>query len=240
MAPRSLVVEGLVVHRGPVQVLHGVDLQVRDEPVAVLGRNGAGKTTLCHAIMGLLPVSRGSIRFDGLELAGKRPDAVAALGVSIVPQGRRVFPSLTVDEHMRLMAGRSKGAWDVARVYATFPRLAERKGNYGNQLSGGEQQMLAISRSLLLNPRLLILDEPSEGLAPVIVEQLLQVLRTLRDEGTSILMVEQKLRVGTSAARQVAIMSAGKIVHLGGSAQLLQDEALQQQFLGISGDGESP
>jgi branched-chain amino acid transport system ATP-binding protein len=233
------VVEGVVAHRGPMQVLHGVDLHLAHEPLAVLGRNGAGKTTLCHAIMGLLPVSRGSIRFDGHELVGKSPDAVAGLGVSIVPQGRRVFPSLTVDEHMRLMARRATGPWDVSRIYRTFPRLAERKGNYGNQLSGGEQQMLAISRSLLLNPRLLILDEPSEGLAPLIVEQLLQVLRALADEGTSILLVEQKLRVGTSAARQVAIMSAGQIAHVGASEQLLQDEALQHQYLGVSGEGET-
>jgi branched-chain amino acid transport system ATP-binding protein len=228
-------VEALVAHRGPMQVLHGVDLLVDREPVAVLGRNGAGKTTLCQAIMGMLPVTGGSIRFRGVELAGKAPEAIAALGITIVPQGRRVFPSLTVHEHMRLMAGRSTGAWDVARIYRTFPRLAERKSNYGNQLSGGEQQMLAIARSLLRNPRLMILDEPSEGLAPLIVEHLLSVLRGLPAEGTSVLLVEQKLRVGTAAAARVALMSAGQIAHVGSADQLLADEALQQQYLGVSG-----
>jgi branched-chain amino acid transport system ATP-binding protein len=236
-APRSpLVLEGVEAHRGAMAVLHGVNLVVGDEPVAVLGRNGAGKTTLCHAIMGLLPVGKGSIRFDGVELVGKSPDEIAAHGVTIVPQGRRVFASLTVDEHMRLTAGRRPGGWNIRRVYQTFPRLAERKANYGNQLSGGEQQMLSIARALLTNPRLIILDEPSEGLAPLIVDHLLDLLRLLCAEGTSILLIEQKLLVGTTAAAQIALMSAGQIALLTDGARLLEDEQMQQKYLGMAAE----
>jgi branched-chain amino acid transport system ATP-binding protein len=230
----ELVLEGVVAYRGALAVLHGINLTVGAEPVAVLGRNGAGKTTLCHAIMGLLPVSKGSIRFDGVELTGKPPDAIADQGVTIVPQGRRIFPSLTVDEHMRLIAGGRTGRWNIARIYETFPRLAARKSNYGSQLSGGEQQMLAISRALLTNPRLMILDEPSEGLAPLIVEHLLQVLRVLGSEGTSILLIEQKLRVGTAAARRIALMATGQIALVTDAERLLADEPMQQKYLGMA------
>jgi branched-chain amino acid transport system ATP-binding protein len=230
----ELVLEGVDAQRGALPVLHGVNLTVGADPVAVLGRNGAGKTTLCHAIMGLVPVSRGSIRFGGVELAGKPPEAIAEYGLTIVPQGRRIFASLTVDEHMRLMAGGRPGPWNVARVYATFPRLAARKANYGSQLSGGEQQMLAIARALLTNPRLMILDEPSEGLAPLIVEHLLEVLRMLGAEGTSILLVEQKLRVGTAAAQRIALMANGQIALMTDAERLLADDRMQQKYLGMA------
>jgi branched-chain amino acid transport system ATP-binding protein len=235
VATDTLVLEGLKVHRGALPVLHGVDLSLGDEPLAVLGRNGAGKTTLCHAIMGLLRPSAGSIRFHGAELAGRAPNEIAAYGITIVPQGRRVFPSLTVHEHLRLIAGRRGGAWNIDRVYATFPRLLVRQAHFGNQLSGGEQQMLAIARALLTNPRLIILDEPSEGLAPAIVDHLLDILRTLSNDGTGILLVEQKLRVGTAAAKRVALMAAGQVALVTDTARLLEDDELQQRYLGVTG-----
>ncbi|KAA1056811.1 ABC transporter ATP-binding protein [Azospirillum argentinense] len=230
----ALVVSGLEVRRGALPVLHGVELRLDGPSLAILGRNGAGKTTLCSALIGLLPAGRGSIRFNGVELAGRKPHDIAGQGVSIVPQGRRVFPSLTVDEHLRLMQGRRPGPWTVERVYTVFPRLAERRRNFGNQLSGGEQQMLAIGRALLTNPRLLILDEPSEGLAPKIVDHLLEVLGGLRYDGTSVLIVEQNLRVGTSAAERVAIMSGGQIALVTSSRELWEDDGLQQRYLGVS------
>jgi branched-chain amino acid transport system ATP-binding protein len=235
VATDTLVLEGLKVHRGALPVLHGVDLALGDEPLAVLGRNGAGKTTLCHAIMGLLRPSAGSIRFHGAELAGRAPNEIAAYGITIVPQGRRVFPSLTVHEHLRLIAGRRGGAWNIDRVYATFPRLLVRQAHFGNQLSGGEQQMLAIARALLTNPRLIILDEPSEGLAPAIVDHLLDILRTLSNDGTGILLVEQKLRVGTAAAKRVVLMAAGQVALVTDTARLLEDDELQQRYLGVTG-----
>ncbi|MFN6978454.1 MAG: ABC transporter ATP-binding protein, partial [Gemmobacter sp.] len=163
----ALEIRGLNVFYGASHALQGVDLRLGRGVLSVVGRNGMGKTTLCKAIMGLVPVASGSIRFGGVELAGRSPADIARLGIGYVPQGRRLWRSLTVDEHLRMVA-QAGGAWTVQRIYATFPRLAERRGNGGAQLSGGEQQMLAISRALLQNPRLLVMDEPTEGLAPVI------------------------------------------------------------------------
>jgi len=230
----SLVISGLEVHRGVVPVLHGVDLQLDGQTLAILGRNGAGKTTLCNTLLGLLSAEKGSIRFNGAELAGLKPYQIAAHGLTIVPQGRRIFPSLTVEEHLRLVAGRRPGPWSLKRIYEVFPRLRQRGRNHGNHLSGGEQQMLAIARALLTNPRLLILDEPSEGLAPKIVDDLLDVLRAVNDEGTSILIVEQNLRVGTTASDRVAIMAGGQIALVTTSKRLWEDEELQQRYLGVS------
>ena len=165
-----LEVKGLNAYYGPAHVLQGVDFTVGDQPVSIIGRNGMGKTTMCHAIMGMHPsAASGSVRFGGLELLGKSSYKIARAGIALVPQGRRLFGSLSVDEHLRLTAGMRSGRWTIERIYDTFPRLAERKNNGGGQLSGGEQQMLAISRALLTNPHLLIMDEPTEGLAPVIV-----------------------------------------------------------------------
>ena len=163
-----LQLQGLNVFYGRSHAVQGVDLTLPSGVLAVVGRNGMGKTTMCKGIMGLVPVSSGSIRFMGEELVGHKPAEIARLGIGYVPQGRRLWRSLTVDEHLRLMS-RGKGAWTPERIYDVFPRLAERRRNGGGQLSGGEQQMLAISRALLMNPRLLIMDEPTEGLAPVIV-----------------------------------------------------------------------
>ncbi len=158
------------MHYGRAHALQGVSLSLAHGVLAVVGRNGMGKTTLCNAITGLVPAA-GSVRLAGTELLGLPPNEITGRGIGYVPQGRRVWPSLTVDEHLRLAARDAKGPWNPERIYRTFPRLAERKGNGGAQLSGGEQQMLAIARALLFNPRLLVMDEPTEGLAPVIVEQ---------------------------------------------------------------------
>ena len=170
--------------------------------LSLVGRNGMGKTTLCKAIVGLTPAASGSIRFMGEELIGRTPAEIARMGLGYVPQGRRLWPSVTVDEHLRL-AGGNRGQWTIPRIYDTFPRLAERRTNRGNQLSGGEQQMLAISRALLLNPRLLIMDEPTEGLAPVIVQQVEEILVTLGEQGEiGILVVEQNIGVATRSPKK--------------------------------------
>src|SRR5271154_2711105 len=177
-----LQVQDLQVYYGESHALQGISLSLERGVLSVVGRNGMGKTTLCNAIVGLMPVRSGSIRFEGREVVGGEPHQIARAGVGFVPQGRRLWPSLSVDETLRLSM-RVKGAWTVERVYSTFPRLAERRGNGGGQLSGGEQQMLAISRALLGNPRLLIMDEPTEGLAPVIVEQVEAMMVQLAKEG---------------------------------------------------------
>jgi uncharacterized protein (UPF0261 family)/ABC-type branched-subunit amino acid transport system ATPase component len=230
----ALEVADLQVYYGHAHALQGVSLMLDQGVLAVVGRNGMGKTTLCNAIMGLVPAAGGSIRFGGVEILGLPPNEIVNLGVSYVPQGRRVWPSLTVDEHLRLAARQSKGRWTVARVYETFPRLAERRRSGGAQLSGGEQQMLAIGRALLADPRLLVMDEPTEGLAPIIVEQLSDMLRRLAAEGEiSVLLIEQNLGVATSVASRVAIMVNGRIVRELTAQELAADHELQQRLLGV-------
>jgi ABC-type branched-subunit amino acid transport system ATPase component len=174
-----LQIRGLNVYYGHSHALQGVDLTLDQGVLSVVGRNGMGKTTLCKAIIGLVRASSGTIRMRGQDLVGLAPAGIARLGVGYVPQGRRLWRSLTVDEHLRMTQARQRGAWTIERVYDTFPRLAERRNNGGAQLSGGEQQMLAISRALVTNPRLLIMDEPTEGLAPVIVAQVEEMLLRL-------------------------------------------------------------
>ena len=203
----------------------------------MIGRNGMGKTTLCQAIMGLVPTSSGSIRFGGQELTSLTSSEIARLGIGYVPQGRRLWPSLTVDEHLRLTSASHKGAWSIERAYDTFPRLAERRNNGGGQLSGGEQQMLAIARALLLNPHLLIMDEPTEGLAPVIVELLEEMLIRLGDEGESVLVIEQNIGVATEISEHVAIMVNGRVNRIMDSRQLSADRDLQQRLLGVGRHG---
>ncbi len=232
-----LEIRDLHVHFGQAHILQGVTLSVGTEPIALVGRNGMGKTTLCQTVMGLNPAGTGEIAFQGRSLKGLTPNRVAKSGIALVPQGRRCFPSLSVHEHLRLVEqGRDK-AWTIERVYDTFPRLAERKGNGGTQLSGGEQQMLAIARALLTNPKLVIMDEPSEGLAPVIVDHLCEVLRGLRSEGMGLLLVEQKLGVATAVCDTVAIMVNGRIATVMDSAALLSDEAAQNRYLGVAQGG---
>ena len=232
----TLQVRDLHIHYDQSHALQGVDLTLDEGVHAVVGRNGMGKTTLCNAIMGLLPVRRGSIRFEGREITGLAPYKVAARGIAYTPQGRRLWPSLTVEEHLRL-AGRGGGSWTVERVYDVFPRLAERRRNGGGQLSGGEQQMLAISRALLQDPRLLVLDEPTEGLAPLIVAQLEELLSTLAAEGdVAVLLIEQNIGVATAIADDVAIMVNGRISRVIPAAELAGDRALQQRLLGVGRD----
>ncbi|HYN52455.1 MAG TPA: ABC transporter ATP-binding protein, partial [Thermoleophilaceae bacterium] len=234
MPDALLEVEMLNGYYGPSHVLQDVSFSMGQEPVAVIGRNGMGKSTLCAALTGLLVSRRGSVRFEGRELMGTPAYKIASAGIGFVPQGRRLFPSLTVDEHLRLVAGRGNGKrWSPKRIYETFPRLAERKGNGAAQLSGGEQQMLAISRALLLNPALLIMDEPSEGLAPAVVESLLETIRGLHEEGTALLVVEQKLGVATALAERQLVMVGGEIAVETTATELNADADAQRRYLGV-------
>lgn len=230
-----LSVTGLNVFYASSHVLQQVSLSLGQEPLAIVGRNGMGKTTLCNAVMGLVPTADGEIRFRGERLTGLSPDRRARRGIGYVPQGRRIFPSLNVDEHLRLVEGRRPGgSWTRPRIYDVFPALAERRRNAGDRLSGGEQQMLALARALLLAPELLVLDEPTEGLAPAIVDQVVALLRVLTAEGIALLLVEQNLSVALAVARQVAIMVNGRIVETCSSAQLAGDASLRQRYLGIA------
>ena len=232
-----LQVQDLQVYYGESHALQGVSLTLERGVLSVVGRNGMGKTTLCNAIVGLMPVRSGSIRFDGREIIGLEPHQIARAGVGYVPQGRRLWPSLSVDETLRLSA-RAKGAWTVERVYSTFPRLAERRGNGGGQLSGGEQQMLAIARALLGNPRLLVMDEPTEGLAPMIVGQVRDLLiRLAHEEDIAILVVEQNIGVATAVSDHVAIMVNGRVNRIMDASALAADRDLQQRLLGVGRHG---
>ncbi len=233
----ALSVQELNVFYGQSHALQGVDLRLDHGVISVVGRNGMGKTTLCKTIMGLIPSSSGSVSFHGHSLSGMPPAEVARLGIGYVPQGRRLWRSLSVDEHLQMVASRN-GQWTVDRIYATFPRLAERRSNGGAQLSGGEQQMLAISRALLLNPRLLVMDEPTEGLAPVIVNQVAELLVQLGQQGEiDVLVIEQNIGVATSVADQVAIMVNGRVNRLMSSSLLSADRELQQRLLGVGRRG---
>ncbi|TYR29362.1 ABC transporter permease [Mesorhizobium microcysteis] len=235
----ALEIRGLNVYYGASHALQGVDLTLDSGVLSVVGRNGMGKTTLCKAIMGLVPVSGGSITFNGEQLVGRSPSAIAQMGIGYVPQGRRLWRSLTVDEHLRMVASGRSGAWTIDRIYSTFPRLAERKSNGGGQLSGGEQQMLAISRALLTNPRLLVMDEPTEGLAPVIVNHVEDILlRIGEEEGIDVLVIEQNIGVATAVAASVGIMVNGRINRVIDSGQLAADRDLQQRLLGVGRHSE--
>lgn len=229
-----LAIEGLEVTLGSSQILHGVTQAVGSKPLGVLGRNGMGKTTLCAAIMGLLPASGGEISFRGRTITQFTPEARARAGIGYVPQGRRIFRSLSVDEHLRLVAPRNGDKqWTVERVYATFPRLAERRTNLGDRLSGGEQQMLAISRALLLNPSLLVLDEPTEGLAPAIVSDVIDLICGLSEAGMAILLVEQNIHAAFAATSEAAIMVNGVIVETLPTVELEADRLLQKRYFGL-------
>ncbi len=235
MSDPMLAVEGLNAYYGSAHVLQDVSFELGEQAVAIVGRNGMGKTTLCAAIMGLNPPrTSGSVRFEGRELVGRSSHRIAGLGIGYVPQGRRLFPSLSVDEHLRMVAERNgSGGWTVKRVYELFPRLAERKKNGGAQLSGGEQQMLAIGRALVTNPKLLIMDEPSEGLAPTVIEMLIETFRKLEEEGMRILLIEQNLGVATSLAERQLVMVGGEIAAETTAALLGGDPELQRRYLGV-------
>ena len=231
----------LHAYYGDSHVLQGVTLDVAKGAVtAVLGRNGVGKTTLCRSIIGLTPPREGSVLFDGVEIARLPPHRIFNMGVGLVPQGRRIFSSLTVQENLAIAVRppRSSGAsgtpgWDLDKVFSVFPRLSERSGNRGNELSGGEQQMLAIARALVARPALLIMDEPTEGLAPMLVAEVANVIRQLRAEGTSILLAEQNTAFAVKVADYVHVMSKGAVVHSGDPAALWDNEEIKTQLLGV-------
>jgi uncharacterized protein (UPF0261 family)/ABC-type branched-subunit amino acid transport system ATPase component len=229
-----LVVEALDVYYGRAHALQTVSFTIDKGVLGIVGRNGMGKTTLCNAITGLVPAN-GSVKLNGEEILGRPPNQITQRGIAYVPQGRRVWPSLSVDETLKLVATHKR---EVDRVYAMFPRLAERKGNGGAQLSGGEQQMLAIGRALLLEPKLLVMDEPTEGLAPVIVEQVVQALRALAHEGEiAVLLIEQNLGVALEVADRIGVMVNGRIAQEMPAAELAADRELQERLLGVKSGG---
>jgi uncharacterized protein (UPF0261 family)/ABC-type branched-subunit amino acid transport system ATPase component len=230
-----LVVDGLDVYYGRAHALQGVSLTLERGVFGIVGRNGMGKTTLCNALTGLVPAG-GSVKLGGEEILGLPPHEITRRGIAYVPQGRRVWPSLSVDETLRLVA---KHRRELERVYTMFPRLAERKGHGGAQLSGGEQQMLAIGRALLLEPKLLVMDEPTEGLAPLIVEQVAASLRTLAAEGEiAVLLIEQNLGVAIEVADRIGVMVNGRIAHEMPAAELAADRELQERLLGVRAGGD--
>jgi branched-chain amino acid transport system ATP-binding protein len=233
-----LEVEGLNAFYGKAQALDDVNLRMEPGSLAIVGRNGMGKTTLCNAIMGITPpTATGSIRFEGRELVGGQSYRIARGGIGYVPQGRRLFPSLSVDEHLKIASrgagGESGDGWNRERVYELFPRLAARKRNGGAQLSGGEQQMLAIGRALVTNPRLLVMDEPSEGLAPAIIDAMIETFQQLERDGLAILLIEQNLGVATALAERQLIMVAGSIAAETTADALSTDSELQRRYLGV-------
>src|SRR5262245_25191103 len=237
-----LEIEGLHVYYGASHAIQGVSLTLQRGILSLVGRNGMGKSTLCNAIVGLRRAREGRIRVAGEEIIGRSPHEINRLGVGFVPQGRRVWPSLTVDETLNLASRRgSHGqAWDNERIYRIFPQLGDRRNSGGAELSGGEQQMLAIARALVGNPRLLIMDEPTEGLAPLIVEEVTQLLTTLtEEEGLSVLLVEQNIGVATRVSDDVAIMVNGRIARLLSSHELAGDLALQRRLLGVGREDDT-
>ena len=229
-----LVLDQLRAGYGQATVIAGIDLRLgHGEALAILGRNGTGKTTLVNTIIGVTRHQGGAIRFAGTDIAALAPDRRARGGIGWVPQERNIFKSLTVEENLTAVA--RPGAWSVERAYALFPRLKERRGNLGNQLSGGEQQMLAIARALMLNPKLLLLDEPTEGLAPIIVSELLAALRRIiRDEGLSAIVVEQHAQKILGMTDRAIILDRGRIVHADTSRALIDDPAPLNEHLGVT------
>ncbi len=231
----ALVAEGLQTYYGKSHILNGVGIEVAEGKItALLGRNGAGKTTTLRSLMGLTPARSGKITIFGKDTTRWPPHRVAASGVGYVPEGRRVFANLSVEENLKTPLERD-GPWTIARVYELFPRLAERRLNRGRQLSGGEQEMLAIARALMLNPRLLILDEPSQGLAPLIVSEVFRIVASMRDAGISILLVEQNAHMSLEIADHAYVLDNGAIVHSGPAQELASDEARVQALAGVGG-----
>jgi branched-chain amino acid transport system ATP-binding protein len=235
--PDLLAIEGLTAGYGEAKVLAAISLTLKEgEALALLGRNGMGKTTLVNSIVGVTRYFGGTITLDGRDITRLRPDQRAHAGVGWVPQERNIFKSLTVDENLTAVA--RPGPWMPSRIYELFPRLGERRSNLGNQLSGGEQQMLALGRALVLNPRVMLLDEPLEGLAPILVEELLAALRRIiRDEGVSAIVVEQNAQKILGVTDRAVILERGAVVHEGSSAELRLDREVLETYLGITETG---
>ena len=229
-----LEVDGVHTYYGESHVLHGVSLAVAaGQVVTILGRNGMGKTTLIRSVIGFTPARRGAIRFKGHDVTRWPPFRMVDLGMGLVPQGRRVFPSLSVRENLEVAARSNGGGWTLERVYTLFPRLKERAVNRANKLSGGEQQMLAIGRALMTNPELLLMDEPTEGLAPLLVREVGATIARLKREGLSILLVEQNLPMALSVADRVHVLSRGQIVHSSTPEELAKNHEVQSRYLGV-------
>jgi branched-chain amino acid transport system ATP-binding protein len=234
MTALPLEAEGLHTFYGKSHILHGVSLAVGEgEIVALLGRNGAGKTTTLRSVVGLTRAARGSVRIFGEEATNSPPFRIAGMGVGYVPEGRRIFSNLTVEENLKVPAQRS-GPWTIPRIYELFPRLEQRKRNKGRQLSGGEQEMLAIARALVLNPRLLLLDEPSQGLAPLIVREVFKIVASARAEGMSILLVEQNVRAAVEIADRVTVLDDGRAVFSGEAREFAKNEERIRILAGAS------
>lgn len=233
-----LDIDDIHTYYGLSYALQGVTLGVTDgQVVALLGRNGMGKTTTIRSIVGFTPPRRGAVRFKGKDVAGMQPYQITRMGIGLIPQGRRIFPSLSVEENLKVAARSGKGAgpWTLKRVYERFPILEERARNRGTSLSGGEQQMLAIGRALLTNAELLLMDEPSEGLAPIVVRGIGELIAGLKADGLSILLVEQNIAMATRVADYVYVMSHGRIVWQGDAPSFLANTAVQEQHIGVAG-----
>jgi branched-chain amino acid transport system ATP-binding protein len=233
---KPLEAAGLQTFYGRSHILHGVGLEVNEgEIVTLLGRNGAGKTTTLRSIMGLTPAREGSVTIFGQEASRLPTFRIGELGVGYVPEGRKIFANLTVEENLMVPLVRP-GDWTIERVFKYFPALAERRRNLGRQLSGGEQEMLSIGRALLLNPRLLLLDEPSQGLAPLIVKEVFRIIAAMRDEGISVLVVEQNVRVSLAIADRAYVLDDGKVIYSGSAAELASDEERVRAMAGASAE----
>lgn len=233
---KALEVEGLHTYYGKSHILRGVSIEIQEgELVTLLGRNGAGKSTTLRSIIGLTPAREGSVRIFGHDVTRAQPYQIAGLGVGFVPEGRRIFANLTVEENLKVPVDRP-GPWTIPRIYELFPRLAQRKTNKGRQLSGGEQEMLSIARALLLNPRLLMLDEPSQGLAPLIVQDVFNVIVATRNEGTSILLIEQNVRAAVEVADRAYVLDDGGIVYEGSAAEFGKDEERVRALAGATAE----
>ena len=231
-----LEVEAIHSFYGKSHILHGVSLALREgEIVTLLGRNGAGKTTTLRSLVGLTPAREGAVRIFGKATTHWPPYAIAALGIGYVPEGRRIFGNLTVEENLKVPLERP-GHWTIPRIYQLFPRLEERRRNKGRQLSGGEQEMLAIARALLLNPKILLLDEPSQGLAPLIVQEVFRVIADMRKTGMSILLVEQNVRAAVEIADRAYVLDDGRIIYEGAAAELARDEERVRALAGASAE----
>ena len=232
----ALRADGIEAYYGKSHILHGVSLEVRaGEIVTLLGRNGAGKTTTLRSLIGLTPPRRGRVQLFGADVTKLPPYRIAEAGVGYVPEGRRIFANLTVEENLMVPVARP-GPWSIARVFEVFPRLAERKTSKGTQLSGGEQEMLSISRALILNPKLLMLDEPSQGLAPLIVAEVFKIVAAAPREGVSVLLVEQNVRAAVEIADRAYVLDDGRIVYEGDAREFGADEKRVRELAGASAE----
>ncbi|WP_225309128.1 ABC transporter ATP-binding protein [Hypericibacter adhaerens] len=234
-AASILKIDDLRVRFGTATILDGLSFACGREPLAIVGRNGVGKTTLCRTIMGLVQSQAGSIAWQGRSLTRLAPEDVARSGIGYVPQGRHIFRSLSVEENLTVVAAGRRGPYTLQRVWEKFPRLWERRRNRGDQLSGGEQQMLAIARALRTGPRILIMDEPTEGVAPIVVDQLIRLFQELVKEDVGVLLIEQNLMVAAAVARNALIIVNGRVAATVDTDRLIRDGTLQRQLLGIEG-----